>query len=160
MTDTDTRRDVVTEPPPPTFGRCDYADAFSIVREPGDSRTPETVARDVLDRSPWAFRTFVPILWRLVVGFRLGPRPSPDHVLGWKIIETTPEITELRTHSWQATGGVIVRLQEKRVLFTTFMRYENRLTSRAMWSVLAPVHRFFVPYLLRWDATGRRREQG
>ena len=146
----ETRRVPVAEQAPRTFGSYDYADAFTIITEPGDSRTAEQWARAALDRSPVGVRSLIPFVWRRVVGFRLGPRPSPDHVLGWRIVESTPEAIELRVESWQISGAIVVRVRENAVLFTTFLRYERRVPARALFVVLGPIHRFFVPRLLRW----------
>lgn len=150
MTTGQTSEVLVTEPVPPSFGRHDYADAFSVVRQPDDDRNAEQWAHDCLDSAPRAFRAIVPQLWRHVVGFRLGPRPSPGYVLGWRVIGTTADTIELRTQGWQATAGVVIRVRERTVLFTTYFRYERQVAGRITWFVLAPVHRFFVPLLLRW----------
>jgi hypothetical protein len=150
VTSVETVRVVVSEPVPATFGHHDYADAFTVVRRPDDHRDAEQWARDCLDGAPRAFTAVVPILWRRVVGFRMGPRPSPEHVLGWQVIGTTPETIELRTHGWQASAGVVIRVRERTVRFTTYFRYERRFPGRITWFVLGPVHRFFVPRLLRW----------
>jgi hypothetical protein len=85
-----------------------------------------------------------------VIGFRLGPRPSPDHVLGWRIVDSTPEAIELGIASWQLSGDIVVRVWEDEVHFTTFLRFERRFPIRIMWPALARVHRFFVPRLLHW----------
>jgi hypothetical protein len=66
------------------------------------------------------------------------------------VIGTTPETIELRTHGWQASAGVVIRVRERTVRFTTYFRYERRFPGRITWFVLGPVHRFFVPRLLRW----------
>ena len=150
MTSAETSEVLVTEPVPPTFGWHDYADAFSVGRQPDDTRNARQFAHDCLDGAPRAFRAVVPLLWRHVVGFRLGPRPSPGHVLGWRVIGVTPETIELRTQGWQATAGVVIRVLERKVLFTTYFRYERQVPGRITWFILAPVHRFFVPWLLRW----------
>lgn len=145
-----TSRVLVTEAAPSTFGHHDYADAFTVVRRGDDHRTAEQWAHDCLDGSPAAFHAVVPRLWRYVVGFRLGPIPSPDHALGWRVIGTTGDTVELRTSGWQASAGVVIRVTERTVLFTTFFRYERPAAARITWFVLAPVHRYFVPRLLRW----------
>jgi hypothetical protein len=150
MTAPTTARVLADEPAPPTFGHADYADAFTVVRRSDDTRDAEQWARDCLDGAPPLFRLVVPKLWRWAVGFRLGPIPSSDHVLGWRLIGATPETVELRTSGWQASADVVIRVRQASVLFTTWFRYERPIAGRITWCVLAPVHRFFVPRLLRW----------
>jgi hypothetical protein len=150
VTSVETTRVRPDEPVPPAFGRQDYADAFTVARRPDDHRDAEQWTHDILDGAPRLFRLIVPRLWRWVVGFRLGPIPSPGHALGWRIIAITPEAVELRTQGWQASAAVVIRVREPSVLFTTWFRYERPMAGRITWFVLAPVHRFFVPHLLRW----------
>jgi hypothetical protein len=81
---------VVAEEPLIGGDRYDYSDAFEIrVREP-DARSAEQFVRCALEQAPWPMRTTVWIAQRNLLRLRLGPRSSPDHLLGWKILRPAP----------------------------------------------------------------------
>jgi len=78
----------------------DYDDCFAAPREATDGRTPEQLARAVFENAPR------PVRWLLVGGFRyglglkFGPLRSPEHVLGWAIIDRSPDSVTIAWHSW------------------------------------------------------------
>jgi len=104
----------------------DYRDAFEVPTDRTDTRTPEQWARAVFESAPRKSRWFLLLGWRGVLGLRLGPRPSSDHVLGWRIVETSPEAVRLELRSAVMTappdparGKLDGRLDHPRVLHAT-----------------------------------------
>lgn len=63
--------------------------------------------------------------WRFGLGLRLGPQRSPSHVLGWKIVRSTPHAIILEVQSLLLTAHNVVQVQDAGVLLTTFVRYER-----------------------------------
>jgi len=124
-----------------------YASAFAVSMPGADARSAEQWARAVFECAPAALRSFVLFGWRYVLGFRLGPRPSPAHVLGWKILSNAPDALVLELRSPFATARKIVRVEHSRVVISTFVRYERRLGG-ALWAAVAPVHHRTEPWLL------------
>src|SRR3954469_19893461 len=98
------RRDVPVDEPlaVPAY---DYADAFEIGSH-GDRRTAEQWLRAGLEGSPVALRRLIRLVHGGVLRFRLGP-PSPDHILGWKVVMSTPEVV-LATAEGPLGRGVLV----------------------------------------------------
>ena len=129
--------------------RPDYADAFEIrVPEP-DGRTAEQWVRCGLEGAPWAIRVLVRVVHSVVLGFRLGPHPSPDHVLGWPIVASEPAVVRLEASS-SLLRAVIVgrRVGLHTTRLTTFLFYERPVPARVIWAIIGPVHRRVAPYLL------------
>jgi hypothetical protein len=124
-----------------------YASAFEVDLSATDIRTPERWARDTFEGAPRVLRWFVLVGWRYVMWFRLGPRPSPDHVLGWRIAASAPDVMTLEVRSGLATAHKVVRVEVDRVVMTTYVVFERRL-GRAVWSAIAPIHHRTEPYLL------------
>ena len=97
---------VVADEPLIGGDRYDYADALEIrVREP-DARTAEQFARCALEQAPWLVRWTVWIAHRHLLRVRLGPRSSPDHVSGWKILTSQPDVIHLEAVSPLLGRGV------------------------------------------------------
>lgn len=147
------RRVNVTDEPD-TLASPDYASAFEVTSAAGDQRSPEQWVRDVFEGAPRAARWFVLLGWRYALGLRLGPRPSPAHVLGWRIVRRTPDSITLEVRSALVTAHKLLRVERSRVVMTTFVRYDRPFAS-ALWSAVTPVHHRTEPYLLGHAATRR-----
>jgi hypothetical protein len=65
-------------------GRIDYEVAFCVVADPVDRRSAEQWARAMYESPPAVERLFVWYGWKALTA-RLGPYPSEDHVLGYRI---------------------------------------------------------------------------
>jgi hypothetical protein len=139
-------------PREPGVGRCDYADAFEIRLPASDPRTAEGFARDALEHAPWLMRAAVRVGWGLL-GFRLGPRTSPDHVFGAQITARESTLVKLEVRS-PLMRGVIVgrRLEPTRVVVATYVTYERPRAARPLWAALSPVHRFLAKRLMELAA--------
>jgi Protein of unknown function (DUF2867) len=129
------------------FGQADYASTFEITATNRGGKTPEQWIRRIFESGPAPMRVFIQLGWRSVLGFRLGPRPSSTHVLGWKITKATPELIALDLSSPFMSARKVLRLGESRILMTTFVRYNGRW-GRALWSAVTPIHHRTEPYLL------------
>jgi hypothetical protein len=125
----------------------DYSGAFEVMITDPHPRSPEQWARATFEGAPRAVQWFLRVGWRSVLGLRLGPRASPDHVLGWKIVTAGPEAVTLEVRSGLVSARKVVRVQDSRVILTTFVRYERRWAG-ALWSAIAPIHHRAEPYVL------------
>ena len=141
-------RVAVSEAPPPTVASVDYADAFEVERSPTDTRSAEQWARDGFERLPVVTRRAGLLAHRWILGFHLGPWASSNHIFGWRIVTSEPELLHLEARSRLLSGHMVWRLHDERLLMTTFLRFEMRRTATAVWAVIGNVHRGGAPYLL------------
>jgi hypothetical protein len=127
-----------------------YADAFAIRLPEPDMRSAEEFTRCALEEAPWLVRQTVSIAHRYVLRLRLGPRSSPDHVFGWKICTSEPDVVHLEAVSPLLGRGAIVarRPDPTRAVVTTYVFFARPSVGRAVWAVTGPVHRRVVAYLL------------
>lgn len=65
---------------------ANYVDAFEVGAPAGGVHSPEQWARAALEGAPQPLRLFIVFGWRVVLGFRLGPQASADHILGWRVV--------------------------------------------------------------------------
>lgn len=151
------RRVMVCETPPSTVARADYADAFEISRSQADPRSAEQWARDGFELLPLATRRGLLLVHRWILGFRLGPWASPNHVLGWRIVTSEPELLHLEARSRLMRGRMVWRLHGERLVMTTFLRFEMRRTAAVIWAVIGNIHRGGAPYLFELMADHRSR---
>jgi len=100
-------------------------------------------------------RWFLLLGWQGVLGLRLGPRPWPDHVLGWRIAETSPEAVRLELRSALMTAHLILRVASSTAVLATNVYYTRRL-AHPLWAGVSLIHRQMIPYLLG-RAVGRTR---
>jgi hypothetical protein len=145
-------RVAVTEQPP-AGASPDYADAFAVGRRSTDRRSAERWARDGFGRLPRFTREGGLLAHRLPLGFGLGPWDSPDHVFGWRIATSEPELLHLEARGPWLSGHMLWRLEEARLTMSTFVRYEMPRTGRVVWTTLGGIHRGSTPHLLRLAAT-------
>ena len=125
----------------------DYRDAFEVPTDRTDTRTPEQWARAVFESAPRKSRWFLLLGWRGVLGLLLGPRPSSDHVLGWRIVETSPEAVRLELRSAVMTAHLILRVASSTAVLTTHVYYTRPL-AHPLWAAVGPIHRQMIPSLL------------
>ncbi|TFV87022.1 DUF2867 domain-containing protein [Blastococcus sp. CT_GayMR16] len=146
--------------PDPLSGnrRPDYADAFEIGTSEPDARTAEQWARCALEEAPVAVRWTIQIAHRYLLRFRLGPHPSREHVLGWRIVATEPDLIRVEASS-PLLDAVIVgrRVDPTCTRLTTSLFYVRPAAARAVWTLVGPLHRRIAPYLLSRAAPSGRR---
>jgi Protein of unknown function (DUF2867) len=130
-----------TESPP------DYREGFEVSLSPTDTRSAEEWSRSVFEEAAPPVRWFLLVGWRAVLGLRLGPRPSPDHVLGWRIVSSEPDRIRLELRSSLMTSTLKLVVSGSTVVLATNVHYAGS-TARVLWTALGPVHRTVLPYLL------------
>ena len=113
---------------------------------------PEDWARATFEWQPSAVRLFLVVGWRFGLWLRLGPRPSPDHVLGWKIVERSASRTILELRSPILSARLLFWLDASRLISCTFVRYENRIAV-LLWRPASLIHAMVLPVLLRRAAS-------
>jgi len=127
---------------PPAY---DYADAFEVPSG-DDDRTAEEWLRAGLEGSPAALRGLIRLVHGRVLRFALGPE-SPDHVLGWKILSSSPDVAQLGAEGPLGRGLLVGRKVEGAVVLVTYAEYRHRV-GRVVWTLVMGVHRRVAPYLL------------
>jgi hypothetical protein len=131
-----------------TLAEPHYAAAWEVAIADRDARSAEQWARATFEHAPRALRAFIVAGWTVGLGLRLGPRPSPDHVLGWKSVTAAPDLIILSVQSGLlGTAHIVFQVEGSRVVLASFVRYEKRW-ARPIWSAVQPVHHRIVPYLL------------
>jgi hypothetical protein len=164
-TDVDSRarrrahRVVPTETLSPLVASADYVDAFEVARNPTDRRSAEQWARDGFGSLPEATRRPLLLTHRWILGFRLGPWSSSDHILGWRIMTSEPELLHLEARSYLFRGHMLWRLHPDRLTMTTLLDYEVPGVAPAIWGVVGNVHRNGSPYLLSLAAKAERDDE-
>lgn len=141
-------------PTAPTTGSAaapqehDFACAYELVVAPEDRRSPEQWARAAWEGAPAPLRWLMVAGWRLVLGFRPGPQHSPDHILGWRIIDRGPDeiVCQLRSRFLNAHN--MFRKVNGTLVWSTFVTYERPI-ARAIWLPASLPHRLFARILLR-----------
>ena len=131
-----------------TLARIDYADAVTVASEEIDA-TPEQWMRAVLEES--RIGQSAPRLWQ-VLGLRLGPRPSSDHVQGWRIAGRGADWIRVETSSWMMTGEAVVQVASRNVSLALFLRYDSP-AGAWVWRVVSVQHRRAVPVMLHQAMT-------
>lgn len=135
--------------------RADYLDVFEVPLPQGDSRTAEQTLRDAVGHRAGAGGRVVSWIHRHVLGFRLEPGSSPDHIIGWAIVRSDRDELVLSAHGPLMDGELTLRRRDdRRARLTTRVHYRRRFTARTVWAVVGPLHRTVVPQLLKRVAAG------
>src|SRR5262245_8022266 len=139
-----------------TLGEPDYIDLFTAMTPSATDRTAEAWARLILEQAPVA-RDHARRFWRLL-GLRLGPPGSPDHVQGWRIAAGGHDWLRIETASWYLTAEAVFRVEPAQVSLSLSVRFD-RPPAALVWSFVAGPHQRAVPVMLRQGAevmAGRR----
>lgn len=136
-------------------GDYDYADAFQIQLPETDTRSPEQLFRQAVD-SRWLMLRWVPLAHRWVLRLRLGPASSPNHIFGWRIVASEPDVIRVEAEGPLIRGVIVGRRRPpSTAVMTTYVFYVRRKPARVVWALVGPLHRRIAPYLLE-RAAGRR----
>jgi hypothetical protein len=128
---------------------ADYTDVFEAPIPDGDLRTAEQSLRDAVGDEPGAGGTVVVWIHRHILGFRLGPYSSPDHIIGWPILSSDHDEIVLAAHGPLMQGQLTLRRQDgRRATLTTRLHYRRKVTAGAVWTVVGPLHRVIAPRLI------------
>ncbi len=101
-----------------------------------------------MEGAPLPVRWFLLLGWRAGLGLRLGPRSSPEHVLGWRIAAREPDAVRLELQSVLMTAELVLRVAGSTAALASSVSYTRR-AARPLWAMALPVHRRVVPYLRR-----------
>lgn len=139
---------VSAQPPPFDAGRFDYADAFEV-RFPRVVGQPDAVdfLRRALEAAPPPLLIVARTAW-LLLGFRLGPSDSTDHIVGWRIAASRADAVQLEVSGALADAVLVGRVTAAGASVTTHVRYVRPRSARAVWAVAGVAHRRIAPYLL------------
>jgi hypothetical protein len=121
---------------------ADYVDAFELARDQQDGRSPEEQARLALEESPLPIRESIRFIHRFILRLRLAPRGTPDHVFGWRIVESTEDFCRLEAESPLASGTILgFREEPATARVVTAIRFQHPSAGRAVWRLVGPIHR-------------------
>ena len=129
-----------------TLADPDYVDLFTVTTPTATDHSAEEWARAVLERAPLSRRN-ARVLWRLM-GLRLGPRHSPDHVQGWKIAARGDNWLRVETASWYVTAQAVCSVEEGQVSLSLSLRYDSPVAT-IVWALVSGPHQRGVPVMLR-----------
>lgn len=131
----------------------DYQDAFGLTTPV--RRTPQEWARLALADAPPLVRGIIRQAHR-ALGLRLAPPDAPDHVLGWAILQSGPEVLVLGADGDLGTPRIVILTSPGNVVFATLLRFGG-VRARIAWMGIAPLHRAVARYLVgrmaRLDST-------
>ncbi len=131
-----------------TIESPDYTDLVTGTVSETPGRTPEQWVRLMLDGIPRGLLLAVPLIQRVALGLRLELRPSPDHMIGWKIAERGENHVRIEAASWFLTGHVVVHVADGQLSFATFVRYD-RPPAALVWPPVSLIHRGVALALVR-----------
>ena len=127
------------------MGDADYVDAVTMTTDGHIDASPEEWARALLEDT--ATGRSAPRLWH-ALGLRLGPRPSPDHVQGWRIADHGEDWIRLETSSWFMTGHAVAHIGAADVTLALFVRFDRPIAA-VVWPPVSVLHRRVLPVMLR-----------
>jgi len=130
-----------------TLSDPDYTYACAVTASDTGNRTAEQWARAVFEGAPRPMRWFLITGWVLVLRLRLAPLRSPQHILGWTILASTPTSITLTSDAVAFRTHLVVDVQQSQIVHATFLRFERR-RGRVLWIVTNPIHRLTIRYLL------------
>jgi hypothetical protein len=94
----------------------------------------------------------IPLVQRSVLGLRLHLRPSPEHLVGWKIAERREDLVRIEADGWLMAANVILKADPERLSFATFVRYNHAL-AKLIWPPVSLLHRRVALALVRAAVT-------
>jgi hypothetical protein len=92
-------------------------------------------------------RLLLTLGWRHALGLPLGPYPSPDHVLGWRIGTREAARIVLSQRSGLIEAYNVIEVTDAQVIWSTLVNYRHPV-ARAVWAFVAPIHVLTLPCLL------------
>jgi hypothetical protein len=139
---------------PDTLPDPSYTCAFEIDVAPADARSAEEWLRAIMEEGPAPVRWFILAGWIVALRLRLAPRPSPGHVLGWKILSASPTEIVIGVEGATLSARQVVQVEDARAVHATIVHYD-RPAARVLWAVAAPIHVRVIPYLMTHAASAR-----
>jgi hypothetical protein len=133
-----------------------YTCAFEIDAPPAVTRSAEEWLRAIMEEGPAPVRWFILAGWIAALRLRLGPRPSVDHVLGWRILSATSTEIVIGVEGATLSAHQVVQVQDAKAVHATIVHFD-RPAARVLWAVAAPIHVRVIPYLMARATSGRPR---
>jgi hypothetical protein len=131
-----------------TLGNPNYSCAFELTGPLTDTRSAEDWLRGILEDAAMPMRLFILTGWVAALRLRLGPRPSPDHILGWKILSARPAEIIIGVEGAVLSAHQVVQVKDGKVVHATIVRYD-RPVANVLWAASAPIHVRTIPYLMK-----------
>ena len=140
-----TRRAEVTDPIALAGGPWDYADTFELQSTEPDAARPEDWIRAGMAATP----KLVDWISRLMSAGESTPA-SPHEFSGFVIVASTPELLHLSGEDGlMRTTMIARRIGPNGRRLTTVLRFRRPMLARAVWALIAPLHRRTARQLLR-----------
>jgi hypothetical protein len=130
------------------LANADYADIVTATLDETPSGTPDQLIDAVLRGVPRGLPFFISFVQRVFLGFRLKLGPSPDRLLGWKIVDRGENWMRIETASWFLTAHVVVHLDRGQIALASFIRYD-RWPAALVWPPVSLIHRQVALVLVR-----------
>jgi hypothetical protein len=130
------------------LANADYADIVTATIDETPSGTLEQLIQAALNGVPRSLLLLIPFVQRIFLGLRLKLRPSPDHVLGWKITDRGEHWIRIEAASWFLTGHVVMHIDKGQISLASFIRYDRRLAAY-IWPPISLIHRQVALALVR-----------
>ncbi len=128
---------------------ADYTDVFEAPVSPDDERSAEQALRDAVGNKPGTGGSVIVWIHRHVLGLRLGPYSSPDHIIGWAIESSDHDQVVLTADGPLMRGRLTLRRHDGQpATLTTRVHYRHDIAAGAVWTVVGPLHRAVAPRLL------------
>ena len=130
-----------------TLAHIDYEDAFLVGTGLAQDLTAEQWAREILEAAPLSTRQALTRGWSML-GLRLAPAQSGQHVLGWEIRHSDPDAVLLGARGRLGLSGeLIFQRWPRTLLYATVVQLENRI-ARGLWAAIESRHQRVVQDLL------------
>lgn len=132
-----------------TIADPDYVDEFTLVAVGVAEASAEEWARAALEDAPLSDRA-ARRAWS-ILGLRLGPPGSPEHVQGWRIGAKARDWIRLETSSWYLRAEAMCVVQDHTVSLSLALEYEQPVAA-PVWALVSRPHQRAVPVMLRQAA--------
>jgi hypothetical protein len=129
------------------LARHDYEDAYEIVAPAADAVGAEQWARSIFEGAV-ALAPLLHLGWSLYCRLDLAARSSRDAVLGWRIVDRSPEVVVLDADGSSVHAQLVIWTTSSTLNLSTFVHYKNR-GGRLLFTSIKALHRRLVPYLLK-----------
>ena len=131
---------------------ADYADAFTVAAA-GAAPARRWAVACLAGGAELPRRVFGTVVWHGVLGFDLAAPGTPDTLVGWRVVEDTPNLFVLRCDGRLMDGAMVFARSGDAVTWTTALRYRSALAPR-IWALAQHAHRALAPRLLSRDFGG------
>jgi hypothetical protein len=127
----------------------DYSDTFEVPLTPGDDRSAKELFLAGVESIPAWVGIVVFIAHRYVLRLQLSPIGTPDHLMGWKVVDADHDSITLGAAGPLIDGVLVARRTRSAAALETSVTYRRPVVARLVWVAVGPVHRRIGPYLLR-----------